>query len=123
MSTTRITIDPEDPGSLPEGRVDHAALDATTEADLVSQQREDDAEAMRDAARSAGLKVPNAETRRAMAECEEMMRRGTARFANADEMFAELERQGSAVVAAPRREGPELTAAEVEDTAAGQDGV
>lgn len=92
MSTTRITIDPEDPGSLPEGRVDHEALDGTTEADLVSQQREDDAEAMRDAARSAGLKVPNAETRRAMAECEEMMRRGTARFANAEEMFAELEK-------------------------------
>ena len=37
------------------------------------------------------LKVPNAETRRAMAESEETMRRGTARFASADEMFAELE--------------------------------
>lgn len=92
MSTTRITIDPDDPGSLPEGRVDHAVLDATTEADLVSQQREDDAEAMREVARSAGLKVPNAETRRAMAECEEMMRQGTARFASAEELFAELER-------------------------------
>lgn len=40
------------------------------------------------------LKVPNAETRRAMAESEEMMRRGTARFANADELFAELEEAG-----------------------------
>ena len=94
MSTTRITIDPEDPESLPEGRVDHAVLDGTTAADLVSQQREDDAEAMRDAARSAGLKVPNAETRRAMAECEEMMRQGTARFASAEELFAELEKAG-----------------------------
>ena len=28
---------------------------------------------------------------RAMVESEEMMRRGTARFASADEMFAELE--------------------------------
>ena len=37
------------------------------------------------------LKVPNAETRRAMAESEETMRRGTARFDGADEMFAELE--------------------------------
>ena len=37
------------------------------------------------------LKVPNAQTRRAMAESEEMMRQGTARFANADEMFTELE--------------------------------
>ena len=40
------------------------------------------------------LKVPNAETRRAMAESEETMRRGTTRFANADEMFAELEEAG-----------------------------
>ena len=37
------------------------------------------------------LKVPNAETQRAMAESEEMMRQGTTRFANTDEMFAELE--------------------------------
>jgi len=40
------------------------------------------------------LKVPNAQTRRAMAESEEMMRAGTARFASADEMFAELEETG-----------------------------
>lgn len=45
----------------------------------------------RQAARNT-LKVPNAETRRAMAECEEMMRQGTARFASAEELFAELER-------------------------------
>ncbi|WP_419861007.1 hypothetical protein [Candidatus Palauibacter sp.] len=45
----------------------------------------------RQAARSA-LKVPNAETRRAMAESEEMMRQGTARFASAEELFAEFER-------------------------------
>ena len=38
------------------------------------------------------LKVPNARTRRAMAESEEMMRRGKARFANSDEMFTELEK-------------------------------
>ena len=46
MSTTRITIDLDDPGSWPEGRVDYAVLDATTEEDLASQQREDDAEEM-----------------------------------------------------------------------------
>ena len=40
------------------------------------------------------LKVPNAQTREAMAESEEMMRQGTARFASADEMFAELEEAG-----------------------------
>ena len=53
MNTTRVRIDPDDPGSLPEGRVDYAALDRTTEADLIAQQREDDAEAMRDMARFA----------------------------------------------------------------------
>ena len=94
MSTTRVTIDPEDPGSLPEGRGGHAGLDGTTEADLVAQQRDDDAEALKDIAPSAGLKVPNARTRRAMAEAEEMMRRGTARFASAEEVFAELEKTG-----------------------------
>lgn len=45
MSTTRITIDLDDPESLPEGRVDYAVLDATTEEDLAAQQQEDDAEA------------------------------------------------------------------------------
>ena len=53
MSTTRVRIDPNDPASLPKGRVDHAVLDRTTEADLIAQQREDDAEAMRDMARYA----------------------------------------------------------------------
>ena len=38
------------------------------------------------------LKVPNAQTQRAMAESEEMMKRGKARFASANEMFAELEK-------------------------------
>ena len=38
------------------------------------------------------LKVPNARTRRAMAESEEMMKRGKARFENSDEMFTELEK-------------------------------
>ncbi|MDE2719293.1 helix-turn-helix domain-containing protein [Candidatus Palauibacter polyketidifaciens] len=51
MGTTRIRIDLDDPASLPEGRVDYAVLDSTTEADLIAQQREDDAEAMRDMAR------------------------------------------------------------------------
>ena len=37
------------------------------------------------------LKVPNAQTQRAMAESEEMMKQGKARFASVDEMFAELE--------------------------------
>ena len=53
MSTKRVRIDPDDPQSLPEGRIDHAVLDGATEADLASQQRQDDAEEMRDMARFA----------------------------------------------------------------------
>ena len=40
------------------------------------------------------LKVPNVQTRRAMAEVDEMVKTRTARFASADEMFAELEEAG-----------------------------
>ncbi len=38
------------------------------------------------------LKVPNAQTQKAMAEVDEMVKTRKARFANADEMFAELEK-------------------------------
>lgn len=38
------------------------------------------------------LKVPNAETRAAMEEADEIVRSGRFRFANADELFAELEK-------------------------------
>ena len=37
------------------------------------------------------LKVPNAQTRRAMAEVDELVKTRKRRFASADEMFAELE--------------------------------
>ncbi|MXW66229.1 MAG: hypothetical protein F4Z72_04335 [Gemmatimonadales bacterium] len=94
MSTTRITIDLDDPESLPEGRVDYAVLDATTEEDIAAQQREDDAEAMRDCPRCTRPRVPNAETQEAMAEAEEMMRRGTARFASVEELLADLNEAG-----------------------------
>ena len=40
------------------------------------------------------LKVPNAQTRRAMAEVDEMVRNRSARFVSADEAFAELEEAG-----------------------------
>ncbi len=40
------------------------------------------------------LKVPNAETRSAMAEAEEILNAGKTRFATADEMFADLEKTG-----------------------------
>ncbi len=53
MSTTRVRIDPGDPATLPEGRIDATKVDRTTEAEIGLQQREDDAEAMQDVARYA----------------------------------------------------------------------
>ncbi|MCY3830020.1 MAG: hypothetical protein OXF89_12875 [Rhodospirillaceae bacterium] len=40
------------------------------------------------------LKAPNAETRAAMAEAEEIVKAGRARFATAAAMFTELEKAG-----------------------------
>ena len=51
MSTTRIRIDPDDPSTFPEGRIDPARVDATTEAEIALQEREDKAEALQDMAR------------------------------------------------------------------------
>lgn len=53
MSTTRIRIDPDDPSTLPKGPVDLARVDATTEAEIAAQEREDEDEAVQDAARYA----------------------------------------------------------------------
>ena len=53
MSTTRIRIDPDDPSTLPEGRIDPSRVDATTEAEIAAQEREDEDEAMQDMARYA----------------------------------------------------------------------
>jgi DNA-damage-inducible protein J len=38
------------------------------------------------------LKVPNSKLRQALAEADEIARTRTARFANADELFADLEK-------------------------------
>ena len=44
------------------------------------------------------LKVPNAETRAAMEEADEFFKNGgTPRFDNADDMFAELEKESKAL--------------------------
>lgn len=51
MSTTRVRIEPRDPATFPEGRIDAAKVDATTKAEIGLQEREDDADAMRDVAR------------------------------------------------------------------------
>ena len=51
MSTTRITIDPDDPSTFPDGRIDPARVDAITEAEIALQEREDEDEAVQDMAR------------------------------------------------------------------------
>lgn len=53
MGTARISIDPDDPSTFPEGRIDPAVVDATTEAEIALQEREDEAEALQDMARYA----------------------------------------------------------------------
>ena len=50
MSTTRIKVDPNDPGTFPKGRINPTVVDGTTEAQIARQQLEDEAEAMRDMA-------------------------------------------------------------------------
>ena len=50
MSCKRIRIDPDDPSTLPKGRIDPAKVDATTEAEIAAQKREDEEEAMQDIA-------------------------------------------------------------------------
>ena len=52
------------------------------------------AEIAADRAFSLEPKVPNAETRAAMAEAEEIVKAGRARFVTAAAMFAELEKTG-----------------------------
>ena len=53
MKTVRVRIDPATLASLPKGRVNKRRLSATTERAIALQQRADDAEAMRDAAKFA----------------------------------------------------------------------
>ncbi len=57
MSTTRIRIDPDDPSTLPEGRIDPARVDATSEAEIAMQEREDEAEAMQDMGKGKRVNV------------------------------------------------------------------
>ena len=53
MNTTRVRIDPDDPSTLPEGRIDPARVDAATEEEIAAQEREDEDEALQDMARYA----------------------------------------------------------------------
>ncbi len=53
MKTVRVKIDPQNPATLPVGRIDLKILDSTTESQLAAQQKIDDAEAMQDSAKFA----------------------------------------------------------------------
>ena len=53
MKTARVKVDLTRLGSLPKGRIDKRRLDATTEKDIILQQKVDDAEALLDAAKFA----------------------------------------------------------------------
>lgn len=55
MRRTRVRIDPDDPNSLPTGKVDYGVLDGTGEREIALQQRQDNAEAMRQASRASSL--------------------------------------------------------------------
>ena len=53
MNKTRIKVDPDDPATFPQGRMDFNMVDATGEDMIALHQREDEAEAIKDAARHA----------------------------------------------------------------------
>lgn len=53
MKTIKITIDPDILSSLPEGRVDFKRLDATTEDNIAAHKRQDETDALFDAAKFA----------------------------------------------------------------------
>jgi len=53
MKTTRVKIELNRISSLPKGRVDKRRLDATTEREIVLQQKADDVDALLDAAKFA----------------------------------------------------------------------
>lgn len=48
MKIVKISIDPENPVSLPKGRVDFNRLDVTNERDIAAQQHFDETNAMLD---------------------------------------------------------------------------
>ena len=53
MKTTRVKIELNRISSLPKGRVDKRRLDATTEREIVLQQKADDVDGLLDAAKFA----------------------------------------------------------------------
>ena len=50
MSTTRITMDPDDPSTFPQGRINPVVVDATTEIGIALQAQADEAAALQERA-------------------------------------------------------------------------
>ncbi len=74
MSTTRIRMD--DPSTFPKGRIDAARVDATTEAEIAAQEREDEAEALQDISQlGAGQALPDRRGARPVAGARQGPRR------------------------------------------------
>lgn len=48
MKTVRTPIDPDNPATLPTGKVDFIRLDATTEQDIAAQQHMDESDEVLD---------------------------------------------------------------------------
>ena len=53
MKKVKMSIDPDNPATFPNGRVDLSRIDATTESDIAAQQLLDEANMMLDAAKFA----------------------------------------------------------------------
>ncbi len=51
MSTTRVTVDSDDPSTFPQGRINPVGVDATTETEIALQAQEDEAAALQAMAR------------------------------------------------------------------------
>ena len=51
MTSIRIEVNPKDPPTFPQGPVNYAMVDATTEEDIDRQIKEDEAEAREEMAR------------------------------------------------------------------------
>ena len=53
MNTIRVEVDPDDPETFPRGRIDFTVVDATDEDMIALHRKEDEEEAIKDAARYA----------------------------------------------------------------------
>ena len=55
----KLTLDPANPKTWPNGRINAERLDATTESELAAQQASDDESAEQDSAKTVSADRPN----------------------------------------------------------------